>query len=51
MTGSAILDLARVIRETGLVHGQEAFSPSSALAMETLGAGRGGKCCPATNPH
>ncbi|MEO9229942.1 MAG: Wadjet anti-phage system protein JetD domain-containing protein [Devosia sp.] len=31
MTGSAIADLAQVIRETGLVHEQEEFSPRSPL--------------------
>jgi hypothetical protein len=32
MTGSAISDLACIIRETGLVHEQEGFSPRSPLA-------------------
>lgn len=31
MTGSAISDLARIIRETGLVHEQEEFGPQRPL--------------------
>jgi DNA-binding transcriptional ArsR family regulator len=38
MTGSAVSDLARAIRETGLVHEQEEFSPRSPLAGGQAGA-------------
>lgn len=38
MTGSAVSDLANAIRETGLVHEQEEFSPRSPLTDSQAGA-------------